>query len=258
MLQLLKEIRRNRELIWALALKELHVRYKRSALGFLWALLNPLLMMTILAFVFSNLMRMAINQYAVFVISALLPWTFFSQALSYAVDSIVSNGELLKKIYVGKSVFPLAAVLSNVINFLLSMIPLALVLVVLRFPFHWTWLYLPVPALGLFMFTMGCGFFCAAVNVYFRDAAHIIQIVLSAWFYFSPVIYPLDLIPSRYHALYHLNPMLYILNGFRLAIYYGQLPSLQSAAMSVGCGVVTLWAGYYFFRRNQDNFVYYV
>jgi ABC-type polysaccharide/polyol phosphate export permease len=194
----------------------------------------------------------------VFVISALLPWTFFSQALSYAVDSIVGNGELLKKIYVGKSVFPLAAILSNVINFLLSMIPLALLLVALRFPFHWTWLYLPVPALGLVLFTAGCGFFCAAANVYFRDVTHIIQIVLSAWFYFSPVIYSLDFIPPRYHLLFRLNPMLYILNGFRLAIYYGQLPSVASAAMSVGCGVGALWAGYYVFRRYQDSFVYYV
>jgi ABC-type polysaccharide/polyol phosphate export permease len=258
MRQLIAEIRRNRELIWALALKELHVRYKRSALGFLWALLNPLLMMTILAIVFSTVMRIAVNQYAVFLISALLPWTFFSQALSYAVDSIVGNADLLKKVYVGKSVFPLAAIVSNAINFLLAMIPLALVLVVLRFRFHWTWLYLPVPLLGLILFTAGCGFFCAAANVFFRDVSHVIQIVLSAWFYFSPVIYSLDFIPSRYHVLFRLNPMLYILNGFRLAIYYGQLPSLPSAAMSVGCGAAALWAGYYFFRRNQDTFVYYI
>ncbi|MBZ5514890.1 MAG: ABC transporter permease [Acidobacteriia bacterium] len=258
MRQLIAEIRRNRELIWALALKELHVRYKRSALGFLWALLNPLLMMSILAVVFSTVMRIGIKQYAVFLLSTLVPWTFFSQALSYAVDSIVGNADLLKKIYIGKSVFPLAAILSNIINFLLSMIPLVLVLLVLRFPFHWTWIYLPVPLLGLIFFTAGCGFFCAAANVYFRDVSHIIQILLSAWFYFTPVIYPLDFVPSRYHALFRLNPMLYILNGFRMAIYFGQLPSLPSAAMSVGCGVGALWAGYYVFRRNEDTFVYYV
>jgi ABC-type polysaccharide/polyol phosphate export permease len=258
MRQLFDEIRRNRELILALALKELRVRYKRSALGFLWALLNPLLMMIILAIVFSTLMRIAVNEYAVFLLSALLPWTFFSQALSYAVESIVGNADLLKKVYVGKSIFPVAAVLSNVINFVLSMIPLVLVLVILRFPFHWTWIYLPVPLLGLILFTTGCGFFCATANVFFRDVSHIIQVVLSAWFYFSPVIYSLDFVPARYHPLFRLNPMLYILNGFRLAIYYGQLPSLQSAGMSVGCGVGALWVGYYIFRRNQDRFVFYV
>src|ERR1700722_2459854 len=113
MWQLIQEIRGNRELIWALAIKELRVRYKRSALGFLWALLNPLLMMLILSMVFSTIMQGAIKSYPIFLISALLPWTFFSQSLSYAVDSIVLNGDLLKKVYVAKSVFPIAAVLSN-------------------------------------------------------------------------------------------------------------------------------------------------
>src|SRR5947209_15817955 len=147
MRQLLCEIRTNRELIWALALKELRVRYKRSALGFLWALLNPLLMMIILTMVFSTVMRVPVHDYPIFLISTLLPWTFFSQSLAYAVESIVGNGDLLKKVYVAKSVFPLAAVLSNGINFLLSMIPLVLLLVILRFPFHLTCLYLPVPLL---------------------------------------------------------------------------------------------------------------
>ena len=105
MLQLIREIQKNRELIWALALKELRVRYKRSALGFLWALLNPLFMMIILTMVFSAFMRVPIKHYAIFLISALLPWTFFAQSLSYAVDSIVGNGDLLKKVYVPKAVF---------------------------------------------------------------------------------------------------------------------------------------------------------
>jgi len=145
MRQLIREIQKNRELIWALALKELQVRYKRSALGFLWALLNPLLMMIILTMVFSTVMRVPVHDYPVFLISALLPWTFFSQSLAYSVESIVSNGDLLKKVYVAKSVFPLAAIVSNLINFLLSMIPLILLLVVFRFPFYWTWFYLLIP-----------------------------------------------------------------------------------------------------------------
>src|SRR5712692_7208892 len=149
MKQLISETYQNRELIWALAMKELHVRYKRSALGFLWALLNPLLMMVILTMVFSTMFPVAIHHYPIFLLSTLLPWTFFSQSLSYSADSIVSNGDLLKKVYVAKSVFPIAAILSNMINFLLSMIPLVLILIVFRFPFYWTWLYLFVPLLSL-------------------------------------------------------------------------------------------------------------
>jgi ABC-2 type transport system permease protein len=258
MRQLLCEIRTNRELIWALALKELRVRYKRSALGFLWALLNPLLMMVILTVVFSTIMRIQVDHYAVFLLSALLPWTFFSQSLSYAVESIVGNGELLKKVYIAKSVFPTAAVLSNVINFFFSVIPLLFLLPLLRFPFHWTWIYLPVPLLGLVLFALGCSFFLAMANVFFRDVAHILQVIISAWFYVSPVIYSLDLLPARYRLFFRLNPMVYLLNGFRLAIYYGLLPSWQSVAASLGCGALGLVLGYSIFRRYQDTFVFYV
>jgi ABC-type polysaccharide/polyol phosphate export permease len=258
MRSLVLEILQNRELIWALALKELRVRYKRSALGFLWALLNPLLTMVILTIVFSTIMRIQVDHYAIFLLSVLLPWTLFSQSLSYAVESIVGNGELLKKIYIAKSVFPVAAVLSNIINFVFSLIPLLILLLVLRFPFHWTWIYLPVPLLGLVLFALGCSFFLAMANVFFRDVAHMLQVILSAWFYVSPIIYSLDFLPARYRIFFRLNPMLYLLNGFRLAIYYGLLPSLQSAAASLGCGALGLFLGYSIFRRYQDSLVFYV
>jgi ABC-2 type transport system permease protein len=258
MFQLMQEMTANHELIWALAMKELRVRYKRSILGFFWALLNPLLMMVILTLVFSGIMRVPIHHYAVFIISALLPWTFFSQSLGYSIESLVSNGELLKKVRVAKSVFPVAAVLSNIINFLLSMLPLALILVVLRFPFHWTWVYLPVPLLALILFTLGCGFFCATANVFFRDVSHIVQIVLSAWFYLSPVMYSIDFLPQQYRTFFRLNPMLYLLNQFRLAIYYGELPALKAVALCLVIGLGTLMIGYAYFRRSEDALVYYV
>jgi ABC-2 type transport system permease protein len=258
MQDLIREIIQYRELIWALALKELRVRYKRSALGFLWSLLNPLLMMIILAVVFSTITRIAVDRYSVFLISALLPWTFLSQSLAYSAESITTNGELLKKIYLPKSVFPMAAVVSNIINFLLSLIPLVFLLIVLRFPLHLTWLYLPVPLIALVMFALGCSFLVAAANVFFRDVAHIIQIVLSAWFYLSPIIYSIDFVPEKYRFYFRLNPMLYILNGFRDAIYGGHIPSRFSIAISLGSGVVALLIGYAYFRRTQDSFVYYV
>jgi len=255
--QLFKEIYQNRELIWALALKDLQVRYKRSALGFLWALLNPLMMMVILTMVFSKLLP-AQDHYSIFLMSGLLPWTFFSQALSYSADSIVTNGDLLKKVYVTKSVFPVAATLSNVINFALSMIPLVLLLAVLRFPFHRTWPYVLVPFASLLLIALGFGFFVAMANVFFRDVAHILQIVLQAWYFVTPVMYPIDIIPAQYRRLFQLNPVLYPVNGFRLAIYYGQLPSLQSMAASLAGGAIACYLGYWVFRRYQDNLVFYV
>ena len=258
MFELTRDIYDYRELIWALAMKELRVRYKRSVLGFVWALLNPLLMMIVLTLVFGTIMRFSIDHYAIFLLSMLLPWTFFTQALTYSVESVVGNADLLKKVHIAKVVFPVAAVVSNIVNFLLSLIPLALLVLVLRFPLHWTWIYLPVPMLGLFLFTLGTSLFLAAINVFFRDISHIIQIILSAWFYFSPIIYSLDFIPAKHRWLFKLNPMLYVLNGFRLSIYYGLLPQLTSVAMSLACGLAAVLIGYGVFRRYQESFVFYV
>ena len=148
MTQLFRDSYRYRELIWALALKELKIRYKRSVLGFMWALLNPAFMMLVLTLVFSTIMRFDIPHYAIFLLSVLLPWTFFSQSLSYAVEAIVTNGDLIKKVAVPKLVFPMAALISNIINLLLSMIPLALLVPMMRHPFYWTWLYLAGSSAG--------------------------------------------------------------------------------------------------------------
>jgi ABC-2 type transport system permease protein len=258
MITLVKEIYRYRELIWALALKELKIRYKRSVLGFMWALLNPALLMLVLTLVFSTIMRFNVPHYAIFLLSVLLPWTFFSQSLSYAVESIVSNGDLIKKVRISKVVFPVAAVLSNIINLLLSMIPLALLVPILGHPFYATWLYLPVPILALTIFTLGVTFFFAAANVYYRDVSHIIQVLLSAWFYFTPIIYALDFMPAKYRWIFKLNPIIYVINGFRLAVYYGQVPQMRSIAASFLCAFIALYLGYSVFRKYQDDFVFYV
>ena len=258
MIQLLLETYRHRELIWALALKELKIRYKRSVLGFLWALLNPMLLMLVLTVVFSTIIAMNIPHYAIFLLSVLLPWTFFSQSLSYAAESIVGNGDLIKKVRVPKAVFPVAAVVSNMINFLLSLIPLALVVLIMRHPFHVTWLYLPVPLLALTIFTLGATFFFAAANVYYRDVAHILQIVLQVWFYVTPIIFSEDFFPARYRWVFKLNPLVFVLHGFRLSVYYGLLPAFRSIAASFICAFIVFAIGLAIFRRYQDDFVFYV
>ncbi len=258
MIELVRDTYRYRELIWALALKELTIRYKRSVLGFLWALLNPALLMLVLTLVFSTIMRFAIPHYAIFLLSVLLPWTFFSQSLSYAVESIVGNGDLIKKVKVAKLVFPMAAIVSNLINLFLSLIPLALLVPLMRHPFYWTWLYLPVPLLALTIFTLGMTFFFAAANVYYRDVAHILQVVLSAWFYVTPIIYSLDFIPPKHQWIFKLNPIIYVINGFRLSVYYGMLPKATSIIASFVCAFISLFIGFAIFRKYQDDFVFYV
>jgi ABC-type polysaccharide/polyol phosphate export permease len=256
--ELIRDTIRYRELIWALAVKELTVRYKRSILGFLWALLNPILFMLVLTVVFSKIMIGAQPHYAIFLLSMLVPWTFFSQSLGYAAESIVGNADLIKKVRVAKLVFPVAAVVSNLINLLLSFIPLVLIVLVMRHPFYWTWLYLPVPILALAILTLGATFFFATANVYYRDVAHILQIVLQVWFYLTPIIYSLDFFPPKYRIFFKLNPVIYVLNGFRLGVYYGLLPTLGSVIASFVCAFAALYFGFWIFRKHQDEFVFYV
>ena len=237
MTELFRDTYRYRELIWALAMKELKIRYKRSVLGFLWALLNPMLLMLVLTVVFSTIMMSQLKHFSIFLLSVLLPWTFFSQSLAYAVDSIVTNGDLIKKVKVAKLVFPVAAVVSNMINLLLSLIPLVLIVLVMRHPFYITWVYLPVPLVALTIFTLGATFFFAAANVYYRDVAHILQIVLQVWFYLT---------------------LQYFFNGFRLSVYYGLLPTPYSILISFALAFGALFIGFRIFKRKQDEFVFYV
>jgi ABC-type polysaccharide/polyol phosphate export permease len=258
MIELVRDSIRYRELIWALALKELKIRYKRSALGFLWALLNPLLLMLVTTLVFSTLLKQNITHYAIFVLSMILPWTFFSQSLAYAAESVVGNGDLIKKIRVAKIIFPLAAVVSNMINLLLSLIPLILIVLVMGHPFYATWFYLPVPLLALTIFTVGATFFFATANVYYRDVAHILQVILQVWFYVTPILYSIDLFPVQYHWIFRLNPLIFVMNGFRLSVYYGLLPTAQSIVASFVCAFLALFLGFAIFHRYQDQFVYYV
>ncbi len=258
MTELIRDTYLYRELIWALAKRDLTVRYKRSVLGFLWALLNPALLMLVFTLVFSVLMRFTIPHYAIFLLSVLLPWTFFAQCLSYAVESVVGNADLIKKVSVPKLVFPVAAVVSNVINLLLSLIPLVILVPLLRHPLHVTWFYLPVPLLALTIFTLGATFFLATANVYYRDVAHIIQVVIQVLFYVTPIIYSLDAFPEKYRWLFKLNPLVYLMNGFRLSVYWGMLPEYQSVLASFACAFASLYIGFTFFRKHQHEFVFYV
>jgi len=258
MTELFRDTYRYRELIWALALKELKIRYKRSVLGFLWALLNPLLFMLVLTVVFTGIIRVDKHHYAVFVLSALIPWTFFAQSLSYAAESIVGNADLIKKVKVAKLVFPVAALVSNMINLLLSLIPLVLIILFTGLPIYWTWIFLPIPLLALTLITLGMTFFFATANVYYRDVSHILQIVLQLWFYLSPIFYSPDFVPDKYQFFFKLNPMIYVLNGFRLSTYNGMLPTWKNILASFVCGFVALFIGFRIFRKYQDEFVFYV
>lgn len=226
MLTIIKDIYQYREMLKSLVSKDLRTRYKGSILGFFWTFLNPLLMLTVYTVLFSTIMRMGINNYAMFLFVALLPWLFFANTLQGSTMIIIANAGLVKKIYFPVEVLPLSIVLGNLFNYLLSLLIMIPALYFFKIPLTWAVIYFPLILLIQLIFTLALTLLLSALNVYFRDIEHVISIFLMAWFYLTPVIYPVSLVPKNYLNLFYLNPLSSIILAYRDIFFYGKTPNL--------------------------------
>jgi lipopolysaccharide transport system permease protein len=261
----LHELFRYRELVRNLVVRDLKVRYRNSALGFLWSLVNPLLMMVVLTVVFTVLAGDDnIPKFPLFVLCALLPWNFFLGSALGAVGSIVGNAHLIKKIYFPREILPLSTVLSNMVNFLLALIPLFATMVLFQAPFTIWLLLLPLVVLTQLAFTLGVAFFLSCLNVFFRDTGVIMDVVIFAWFFLTPVFYPMQRLPQSYEIMgltldvqrimYIVNPMSSIIATYRSLLYYGVPPALDFFSRTLVTALVILVLGYLFFARYAPVF----
>ena len=256
MLNELKKVFQRKELVKNLVIKQLKVRYKSSSLGFLWSLLNPLLMMLVYSAVFSRLAREGaegIDNYAAFLVIGLFTWNFFSGSLSDSVNAFMGNASLIKKVYFPRIILPVSSVLTNLVNYLLSLAVVFILLGIWGIYPNWTIVYLPAVIFIMLLICAGFSFFLATLNVIFRDIEHMIQVILLAWFFLSPIIYQLNeaIIPARYHGLYLLNPMARLIISFQQILYFGEAPALSFLLPPLGFGVFLFAAGYYFMARLE-------
>ena len=206
-----------RDLIYQLIRRDVVSRYKRSALGVGWTMLHPLGMMAVLSIVFAQLFH-SVAGYPAYVLSGLIAWNFFSQTTSAAMTQMVWGSTLLHRIYLPRSAFVVSAIGTGVVNLIISLVPLLLIVLFVGLPLGWTILFLPVPMLLLVAFSLGVGLLFSAWAIYFPDVAEMYQIVLLAWLYLTPVIYPETMIPASYrYWFFHLNPMYYLVKIFRRA-----------------------------------------
>jgi len=256
---------RYRELLHLLLMQDLKLRYRRSALGFLWSLLNPLLTMLTLALVFRFLVRLEMANYALFLLSSLLPWGFFAVTLSAAPACLLQQEELIRRQPLPKLVFPLSLAASNLVNLVLSYaVLLTLLAPFLGFRPSWSLLCLPLGLLCLVAFTVGLSALLAVANVYLRDLQHIVGVVLPAWLYASPILYPLEipgqppLVPEEYHLLFKLNPLYSLLQLFVRPIYWQTMPPLQDLVLAVGTSLAVLAFGLMIFWRKEDDLVFHL
>jgi ABC-2 type transport system permease protein len=245
-----------RDLIVQLVSRSIKTRYKRSVLGVAWTMLSPLLTMLVLTLVFSTLFRYPSRDYALYVLSALLVWNFFAQSTLAAMNDLIWSGGLLGRIYVPKTVFAVSAVGTAMVNLLLALVPYTLIALALGRAPRPAVLALPLPVLFAAMFSVGVGLAFSAAAVYFTDVLPTYEVLLTAWMYLTPVIYPMELLPPTVQGVLRFNPMYYLVESFRSILYEGQIPSGRTLGIGFAVSVTALVLGWWVFTRKAREYAY--
>ena len=245
-----------RELLYALVGRELKLRYKQTAIGVSWVLLQPLVTMLIFTVIFGGLAKMPSDGvwYPVFALTALLPWTYLSQAVTRAGGALVGNANLVNKIYFPRILLPLSTVIAPLVDFGLSLILLFGMLVYAGIPLTWRLVTLPIFILIAMISAMGVSLVVSATNVKYRDVGHAIPFVMQIWMFVSPIVYPVSLVPEKWRFLYGLNPMAGVIEGFRWGLLGQTAPDPTVMAASFLVFVVFLLVSLVYFRQMERQF----
>ena len=246
-----------RELITFLTWRDILVRYKQTLLGASWAIINPVVNMLVLQFIFGNLAKMDTGGVPgpIFRYTALLPWMLFSQALNSSGRSMLTNRGLITKVYFPRLVIPLSSVISGVVDFAISLVVMIGMMIYYQTPVSWTLLsIIPLVILTL-VIALGVGLWLAALNVLYRDVGYVLPVLTQMWLFLSPVGYSSATVPERLQLLYALNPMTGVIEAFRWA-FLGETTSILGLQIliSVVIGLVLLISGMFFFRRMERTF----
>lgn len=254
-MQIFKELYNYRTMVFSLVRRELRGRYKGSVLGFAWTFINPLLQLVVYTVVFSVIMRNNIQDYYLFLFVALIPWIFFGTCISGGCSIILSQSDMVKKIYFPREVLPLSYVTAQFVNMCLCfLVVFAVLLVSGKGLAPVPLLFLPIIMIVEYILALGmCLLFCS-LTVYFRDLINILSIVTMAWQFLTPVMYAEDQVPERFLLIFRLNPMTSVITAYRDILYYKTIPRLETLLIAVGLGIAFLVIGELIFRRLQRGF----
>lgn len=254
-------------LMTQLIIRDFKRKYKRSVLGVLWSLLYPVLMMTVMAIVFSQMFKFKVDgiNYLVYLMTGIIMWQYFAEASNSAMTSVVENFALISKVYIPKYIFPFAKCLFVGINFLLTLIPWIGLIILTQFglgnyPANINIYYLILPYIFtcLFIFTIGMGLILSCVSVFLRDVFYIYGIVLTIWNYFTPVFYSIEILPASLQKLFVINPLYQYISAARDIVLYGNCPNITRLLLLGTISIITLGIGSLIFKKNQDKFIYYI
>ena len=254
----LTELVQYRELLYNLVINELKLRYRNSILGFLWTVLNPLFFLLILAMVFSKIIKFQIDNYIIFLFAGLVSWMMIQQTVVIATSSIVNNQTMIRRVYVPKIVFLLSSVLARYIDNIILTFILFGFMAFFKMNFSWSLLFIPVLITMHFFFSLGLSLISAVANIKARDVQHIVSIIFQAFFYLTPIIYSLDILPEKYRSFFLLNPFYYFIQSFRFPVYHASLPPLQIFLVAALLTLVTAVIGFYIFYKKEKFFVFHL
>lgn len=251
-------IKKYRYLIQDLVTRDIKTKYRRSTLGVIWSVLNPLLMMLVLTAVFSNIYRFDIRDFPIYYLSGALIFNFVSESTSFSLTSILGAAGLIKKVYIPKYIFPLEKCIFSFVNMLFSFIAVILVFLILGIAPHWSIALFPLPLIYSFVFSLGLGLVLSTLNVFFRDTGHLWGVFVTAWMYLTPIIYPISILPEWMLYIVKINPLYYYVSYFRNVMIYGVVPSFTDNMVCITFSVIMLLIGLAVFKKNQDKFILYI
>tara|TARA_R110001592_G_scaffold363300_1_gene683450 strand:- start:32194 stop:32982 length:789 start_codon:yes stop_codon:yes gene_type:complete len=250
------ELSSSRNVLWQLVAQQLILRYRRTALGYLWTLINPLLMMSIMALVFSTLFNADLKTFAVFLFTGMIPWNFFSSVVTQSGTSFINNEGLIKKIYLPKIIFPLSITSALLIDTIFSFFALFIIILILDSPLSWALLFIPIAFLLLFVFTLGIGLITSIATVYFRDLQYVILIIMQALFFLTPILYKPEALKGKVAWLITLNPVVPFIDLFRAPLYLGSLPSQSTIVLSILFSLASITVGLIIFLWQEKKIVF--
>lgn len=252
-MKLLRDMYQYRELLKTNVKKEIRGKYKGSFLGVIWSFLNPLLMVLVYAIVFPYVMRIKTENYLIYLIIGIIPWTFFTTVLNQGIGSIKGNAGILKKVYFPREILPVSVALSALINFYISCI---IIVIFCLFTVGLSWHIILVPFIGIIQFFLSLGLMTGlcAINVYIKDAEYIVGFVINMLFYGTPILYPAELFPINYRWLMYINPITHLINTYRDLFMYKRLPALPGLLYTCGFALVCCGLGLFIFRKLERGF----
>lgn len=254
----MQALKKYRFLLEDMVTRDIKLKYRRSVIGLLWSILNPLLMMTVITAVFQNLFRFEIENFAVYYLTGWVVFNFVTEATSGAMTSVIGASALIRKVYIPKYIFPMQKCIFSFVNMLFSLVALFVVMLVLRVKFTWYILLIPVPLILALVFSIGLGMILATVAVFFRDMIYLYGIFTMVWMYLTPIIYPEEILVGVMQTIMKLNPLYYYVDYFRQLTLYGTLPGMDALLIMFGCSVISLLLGIAVFKKKQDRFILFI